>query len=111
MTGVEILNVTTSFPPFTVFVVGIICLGVLFCVGMMISDFFKQKKIWRGIGMIALALMLIIVYVEAGTNIIAATTKPRYEVLIDDSVSMDEFYQKYEIVEKKGKIWVVEERD
>lgn len=111
MAGVEILNVTMSFPPFVVFAFLIACLIMLFCISMMIGHFFKEKKIWRGIGMIALALIWTILTVEATTTMIAATTKPRYEVLIDDSVSMDEFYKKYEIVEKKGKIWVVEERD
>ena len=37
-------------------------------------------------------------------------TTMRYEVTIDDSVSMNEFYSKYNIVEQRGDIFVVEEK-
>ena len=38
------------------------------------------------------------------------TGKLRYEVTIDDTVSMTEFNKKYEIVEQRGDIFVVKER-
>ena len=34
----------------------------------------------------------------------------RYEVTIDDSVSMKEFAEKYEIIEERGKIFVIKEK-
>lgn len=34
----------------------------------------------------------------------------RYQVTIDDSVSMNEFQDKYEIIEVEGKIYTVRER-
>ena len=33
----------------------------------------------------------------------------RYEVSVDDTVSMQEFYEKYEVIEQRGKIFVVRE--
>lgn len=34
----------------------------------------------------------------------------RYQVTVDDSVSMNEFQNKYEIIEVDGKIYTVKER-
>ena len=33
----------------------------------------------------------------------------RYEVSVDDTVLMQEFYEKYEVIEQRGKIFVVRE--
>lgn len=38
-------------------------------------------------------------------------TITRYEVTLDDSVSMNEFTNKYNIIEQRGQIWVVEEKE
>ena len=35
----------------------------------------------------------------------------RYEVIIDDSVSFNEFQEYYEIIDQKGKIYIVEVRE
>ena len=35
----------------------------------------------------------------------------RYEVTIDESVSFSDIYEKYEIVEQRGEIWVLEEKE
>ena len=35
----------------------------------------------------------------------------RYECLIDESVSMTEVHERYEIVEQRGDIWVLEDRE
>ena len=34
----------------------------------------------------------------------------QYEVLISDEVNFSEFYQKYEVVEQRGEIYVIQER-
>ena len=39
------------------------------------------------------------------------TGKLQYEVTIDDIVSMTEFNKKYEIIEQRGDIFVVKERE
>lgn len=37
-------------------------------------------------------------------------TTVRYEVIIDDSVSLTEFYERYNIIEQRDQIFVVEEK-
>lgn len=38
-------------------------------------------------------------------------TTIQYEVTVDDSVSMNEFYEHYNVVEQRGDIFVVEEKE
>lgn len=38
-------------------------------------------------------------------------TTMRYEVTIDDSVSLTEFYEHYNVIEQRDKIFVVEEKE
>ena len=35
----------------------------------------------------------------------------RYEVIVDDTVSMNEFYEKYKFISQEGKIYTVEEKE
>lgn len=38
-------------------------------------------------------------------------TTMQYEVTIDDSVSLTEFYEHYNVIEQRGEIFVVEKKD
>jgi hypothetical protein len=47
----------------------------------------------------------------AGTIFSIPTThKVQYKVTISDEVSMNEFLEKYEIIEQEGKIYTIEEK-
>ena len=39
------------------------------------------------------------------------TGKYEYKVIIDDNVSMAEFYEQYEVIDQDGKIFIVREKD
>lgn len=45
-----------------------------------------------------------------GTSSYGAKEETRYHVTIDDSVSMTEFSEKYEIIEQKDKIFIIKEK-
>ncbi len=48
----------------------------------------------------------------AGVSFVTPTKyETHYKVTIDDSVSMNEFLDKYEILDQEGKIYTVKERD
>ena len=38
------------------------------------------------------------------------TDRKRYEVTIDKSVSLIEIYEKYDVIEQRGKIWILEDK-
>ena len=65
------------------------------------------------IGIISGVVCGILLGIFAGNvlNEVTVDTVTQYEVTIDDSVSMNEFTNKYNIIEQRGKIYTVEEKE
>ena len=111
MTGVEILSLTTihnCYLPEWCAIIGFILLIVL---AIPLSCSIADGKIVLAI--ICLILMIITFFVmilglvENGHSV----NYIEYKVTIDDSVSMNEFLDKYEIIDQEGKIYIVKERE
>lgn len=47
----------------------------------------------------------------AHENKLIDSGRDRYEVLLNEKVNMEEFYSKYEIIEQRDKIWVIEDKE
>ena len=115
MNGVEILSsaevvVDTCFnwDLFTAFLCGFIVAGVLLGIffGSICrswSTFFYTMLIFAFIG-IAVGVM------GAFSEQIPTKYETHYKVTINDEVSLNEFYEKYEIVKQEGKIYIVREK-
>ena len=65
-------------------------------------------------------IIFLVVFIVGGAlfGILAGCTtgepieyETRYKVVIDDSVSMNEFIEKYEIIDQDGKIYIVREKE
>ena len=118
MEGVTILNefevVTQVGGGFNDAVAGIvILLAVVICA--IIGGAFGCEDGFTAVGSVMGALIGVLlgflIGAIAGTVFASPTetsTKICYEVIVDDSVSMNEFYSKYNIVEQRGDIFVVE---
>lgn len=39
------------------------------------------------------------------------TGRDRYEVKLDETIDINEFYDEYEVIERRDKIWVIEDRE
>lgn len=114
MPGVEILNTTIHYkevlPTWTLIV--IIAIIVIPAVASLIGEI-QDKDLLSTIGRISLIFGLCVALLM-GTKIRQTTNQIDYiehEVLINDSVSLTEFNEKYEIVSQKGKIYVVREKE
>lgn len=46
-----------------------------------------------------------------GISIVKTPPETRYQVLIDESVSMTDFFERYEIIEQEGKIYTIKEKE
>lgn len=114
MTGVEILNTTIHYkealPTWAIItIVTIIVIPVIIAIiGMIQSDDFLA----------ILGLILFLVGAVSAILIGVTAEKPtdeidyiEYEMLIEDTVSFAEFNEKYEIINQKGKIYVVREKE
>ena len=39
------------------------------------------------------------------------TDRNKYEVKLDETIDINEFYDKYEVIERRDKIWVIEDKE
>ena len=119
MTGVEILSVTEhaimehawSWSMCFGLFIGFFGLSVLmgFLVGLGDGDVDAGIKAGLVIGLVfAIIFSPIVTAVGAKKEV---GKEYHYKVTIDDSVSMNEFLDKYEILDQEGKIYTVKERE
>lgn len=116
MTGVEILAmeevVANSVFNWSAFWIAFgIIFGILVAIGVIISI---ASSDWSNV-VIGVVLGLILSFVFSpmfgDTRRIPTEYKNQYKVIISDEVSMNEFVEKYEIIEQEGRIFTVVERD
>jgi hypothetical protein len=61
--------------------------------------------------MIAVVLILGGLFISIPISVHESEDRYRYECLIDESVSMKDVYERYEIIEQRGDIWVLEDKE
>lgn len=111
MGGITVLNVTTVSENSTLLVTAIVFLMI----GAMINTLVVLKSdnskdcILHGVFAIVLLIMCIVVGVVMDRDK-KANTHNQYECLIDSSVSLEDVYEQYTIVERRGEIWVLEDK-
>ena len=89
----------------------VVVLSCFTCLSLFMAILALQERVWvLGFSLVALTLVLggILFYglsakVESGRN--------RYECLIDDTVSFVEVAENYNIVGRRGELWILEDRD
>ena len=115
MSGVEILAteqvVSETAFSWTGFWISVVTFGILFII-------FAILEIYSGqIGMAVFTIMMgTVVTLVFGSLMGGIESKPiayktRYKVIVSDEVKMNEFYERYEIIDQEGKIYTVEERE
>lgn len=111
MNGVEILSSETIYNtilPEWYFVVGMALGLISFLIGLSLVD---DQYYVAGI---IVTVFAAVCFVSAIFGVITDDNNPHYieyKVTIDDSVSMNEFLDKYEILDQEGKIYTVKERE
>ena len=109
MNGVIILNSYESLTNFgSILLISILC-AWFFAVGIIVL--FALLKYgcnsWKEPAFLVICVVLTIV---CGCLIPEDKYETHYQVTVDNSVSMNEFQNKYEIIEVEGKIYTVRER-
>lgn len=111
MDGITILNTTivddyAQWVLPTVLALGFICIVALV---LMLNSNDKGVIIFGTISLLAMIAMPIII----GTSKSHWRTNERnqYECIIDDSVSINEVYENYNVIERRGDIWVLEDKE
>ena len=111
MNGVEILSqeiiYNTILPGYV--------LGIGFIIAIILAAFLGLCLAYeKGIAIIIVSILLLTSVIVMALGDISDKTDIHhieYKVTIDDSVSMNEFLDKYEILDQEGKIYTVKERE
>ena len=86
---------------------------VLICfagISLLMAILALQERVWvLGFSLVALSLVLggILFYGSAKRE----SGRNRYECLIDDTVSFVEVAENYDVVSRRGELWILEDRD
>lgn len=111
MTGVEILNseiIYNGILPEWCFVLGLI--GAFVSIYVTIQLFTDCYDIAPWISLVVVIAFTVVAILSGVTN--KSNIKYiKYKITIDDSVSMNEFLDKYEILDQEGKLYTVKERE
>lgn len=119
MNGVEILLMTEVATEFTCNRWVVWITFIIFIIGGTIIGYFSHKKcdvVEKFLYTVLFGLTGALFGMLAWLIVVALTTTPtsyetQYKVTIDDSVSMNEFMDNYEILDQEGKIYTVREKD
>lgn len=93
----------------------LLTVGICFFVAIIAGVLAGASDDW-GLGVIIFLVVFIAGGALFGTLVGCTTGDPieyeiQYKVVIDDSVSMNEFIEKYEIIDQEGKIYTVREKE
>ena len=107
MNGVEILSseALTTWYGWTLGIAFFITVAACLIVSV------STEKFGAGIGAGIIAFLLCAIFFGVSGVGKYETGEYEYKVTIDDSVSMNEFLDKYEILDQEGKIYTVKERE
>ena len=111
MSGVEILSSEAIYN--TILPEWCIALGFILGVAFLMATIFTFLDGYNILGCICLVMTIasIVVACLGGSKSKTDISYIEYKVTIDDSVSMTEFMDKYEILDQDGKIYIVKERE
>lgn len=109
MNGVIILNSYESLTNFgSILLISILCAWFLAAAIVALFALLKYGcDSWKEF---AILVVCVVLFIVCGCLIPEGKYETRYQVTVDNSVSMNEFQNKYEIIEVEGKIYTVRER-
>ena len=113
MPGVEILNTTIYYKDFLptwaiIFIIAVLAIPmILIIIGKTfdIDSIFRYGVIFLAIGVLACVAVCLLTCQPANT-----IDYIEHEAFIDDSVSFVEFNKKYNVIDQKGKIYIIREK-
>lgn len=112
MEGIEILN--TFVKGGSGFLAGVyaIIIGIISIAGIITAVYFLTRYFLEepAIVILILSILFLCLSVIGIYQSFFMKDTTYYQVIIDDSVSMEEFNEKYDIVEVQGKIYTIKEK-
>ena len=103
--GITILNQTEIVDmPTPVFIIGLIM--IVISIAVILIGILFENGICAAIGIIAImASIAIPLFIQQPTG------RYEYECIIDESVDFVDIYEKYKVIEQRGDIWVLKDKE
>lgn len=108
MDGIDILNQVDVLVPHTRTIVFLIVVAIAWAITFCLSAFIDDMKIPM---YVCTGIVIISIICVSAFGKTEPSGRYQYEVTIDDSVSFTELYEKYDVIEQKGKIWILEDKE
>ena len=83
------------------------------CIFIILTGLFISISIFdvdENLAALVLSTALLVLFFMVSKSLEKSTGKYEYKVTISDEVSLNEFYDKYEIVDQDGKIYTIKEK-
>ena len=108
MQGLEVLNKTVVTEPLS-WVILFICSSIILLIILFMILVNADNMIIQTISGVFLVL---IIFADLFLSIYEVPTdRYRYEVTIDKNVTIEEIYENYNVIEQRGDIWVLEDKE
>ena len=116
MTGVEVLAIEKVAIDFAFSwglfgIIAFLILGAFVLFGLLAAIVVDDIKCITGFGIVGLIFAMLLGFACGDSAGEPIEYENQYKVIISDEVSMNEFIEKYEIIEQEGKIYTVRERE
>lgn len=111
MTVLNVIELTKTAPVMNTIFLSSVVLVILSFIGIINTPASKEKLGVACATVLFIALISTIVCGAIKDNFTVPNGKVRYEVLINDDTSFTEVIEKYEIIEQRGEIFVLEEKE
>ena len=111
MQGVEILTMTeiTEYPEIASIIATV--LAILFLAGLVFVLGDRCDTVCSIIGALLVIVSIIGFVVVLNKYPKQSTGRYKYEAVIDDDVNIQDVYEKYKVIEKDGKKWILEDKE
>lgn len=110
MEGIHILNTTAVTEIVDWYIPIIILCGSLAGICFLIASETYRDGLQIFFGILALIFLLALIIIGAAEPKVK-TDRKRYEVTIDESASLIDVYKKYDVIEQRGQIWILEDKE
>ena len=112
MQGMEILNKEpVMIQDDKLLVAGFICLGITSILCVILTNMKNEKIQNITFNGVVLGFIISLILCIAYKKVEIPSDKYQYEAIIDNDVSINEVYKHYNVIDQKGKKWILEDKE
>lgn len=106
----EILNTTVVTELVSWYGRGLAICGLIAIIGYFIFGLSHKSGILFWMGVLLMIGGIVGIFSIGIMEPQVETNRKRYEVILDEDISITEIYSKYDVIEQRGKIWILEDK-